>query len=364
MGDNIKIIVCKSKKDIKDFLDFPKILYTNEYNPQDYKVEKQLLEGKHVLSNNFKITPIIAYQTNCDKHEVVARCIITEYENDNKAYIGLFESIDNSYVYLKFLKEIEDRCKKLGKSEMVGPVDASFWIRYRFKVESDREFTDTYTGEPYNKQIYTRMWKEAGFTEEDIYYSNIYRKVNESDFSEKGRLRLRQMVDKGYKIEKSSFRNFNKDIVVIYRLITELYSKFPIYKHITLEQFKKLFGGLRFILNYSMVYLVSKDNKKVAFFICVPNYRELNKEHSTIKKIFKLLKLRNKPKEYIMLYMGVEPKHLGLGYALAEVTKQELAKNGCTSVGALIHEGKATGIYYNKLIVGKTKYITLNKKIA
>ena len=363
MGDNIHITECTTKQHIRDFLKFPKELYETGYCPQDYKTEKQLLEGKHVLSGNFKITPMIAYKVGCDEYKVLARCIITEYKNDNKAYIGLFESIDNSYVCTKFLIEVERKCKDLGKIQMVGPIDASFWIKYRFKHVSDKNFNYTYTGEPYNKPYYVRMWKEAGFEIDNTYSSNFYREVKESDSSEKCKLRIRQMKEKGYIIKNSSFREFDKDIHEIYRMITTLYSNFPMYKDLTFEQFKKLFGYLKWVLNYSMVKMVYKDGKAVAFFICVPNYTEIYKENNLIFIIVNLLRLRRKPKEYVMLYMGVEGKHLGLGGALAEETKQELFKNKCTSIGALIQEGKATNIYYKNLIVGKTTYVTLKKNI-
>lgn len=364
MGDNIEIIECKTHKERKDFLDFPKKIYNNEYCPQDYKTEKQLLDGNHPLSSDFKIIPMLAYQVAYDTNEVLARCIITLYENDDNAYIGLYESIDNTYVYTKFLHTVENKCRELGKKTMVGPVDASFWIKYRFKIDSDRPFKSTYTGEPYNKQSYLRMWKEVGFEIDNIYNSNLYREVTEKDSSEKCKLRVRQMEAKGYKIENSSFREFDKDIRDIHRLITKLYSKFPIYKDISFEQFKKMFGYLKYVLNYNMIWVVKKDNEIVAFFICVPNYSELDKEKSTFKRIIKMLKIRKHPKEYVMLYMGVDNKHLGLGSALAEKTKEELNKCKATSIGALIQEGKTTNIYYKNLIVGKTTYVTLRKSIS
>lgn len=363
MGDNISVIKCTTRQDINDFLNFPKTLYENEYNPQDYKAEKQLLTGKHPLSKDFEIIPLLLYKVTCDENRVLARCIITTYKDDDIAYIGLFESVDIPYVYLTILDEAKKISSDLGKTQMVGPVDASFWIRYRFKYTSDRRFRDTYTGEPYNKERYTQMWLDAGFEIDNVYSSNFYREVNESDSSEKCKLRIRQMTEKGYIIKSSSIKEFDKDIVEIHRMITELYSKFPVYKNITLKQFKSLFGYLKYVLNYSMVKMVYKDGKAVAFFICVPNYTDVYIEKNLFGVISKLLKIRKNPKEYVMLYMGVEPKHLGLGGALAEVTKQELVKNGCTSIGALIQEGKPTNIYYKDLIVGKTTYVTLKQDI-
>ena len=363
MGDNIKIIECKTYKERKDFLDFPKKIYENEYCPQDYKTEKQLLEGTHPLSTDFKVMPILAYQTNCDKDYVLARCIITIYENDNKAYIGLFDAIDNTYIYLKFLKEVENKCRELGKNKMIGPVDASFWINYRFKYKSDIPFKQTYTGEPYNKENYVRMWLEAGFNISDTYLSNMYRQVFKEDSCEKHKLRLRQMKDKGYVLRNSSLKTFDNDIVDIHRLIIQLYNKFPAYKNISLIQFKKMFGYLKYVLNYSMVWLVEKDNCVVAFFICVPNYSEINKIDNKILKLIKMLKIRRKPEEYVMLYVGADNRSLGVGSALAEVAKTELYNYGCTSIGALTQKTTATNTYYKNLIINSTEYVLLEKEI-
>lgn len=359
--NEIKVLECTTKKEVKDFLNFPKTIYKNEYNPQDYKAEKQLIEGKHPLSKNFKFRAFIAYTMS---GEVVSRCSVTTYKNDSSAYIGFFETVDDLGICKEFLEYIERVCKALGKNQMIGPVDASFWIRYRFKYTSDKQFNYSYTGEPYNKEKYTQMWLDSGFEIYNTYSSNFYRKVNENDSSEKCKLRIRQMTEKGYIIQNSSYKRFDKDIEEIYRMITELYSKFPVYKDISIEQFKELFGYLKYILNYSMVKLVYKNDKAVAFFICVPNYIKVFKENFLIIKLLKLLKLRCRPEEYVMLYMGVEGKHLGLGGALAEVTKQELTKNGCTSIGALIQEGKPTNIYYKDLIEGKTTYVILKKDIT
>ena len=53
----------------------------------------------------------------------------------------------------------------------------------------------------------------------------------------------------------------------------------------------------------------------VGFFISIPNYN--NKVYNlTLPNILKILTIKHKPKEYIMLYMGVEPEYKGLGSSL------------------------------------------------
>lgn len=347
---------------VNDFLAFPSTLYERGKCPQDMKTEKQLLKGTHILSKDIRVVPFVVYVEE-EKRNVAARALVTYYQNDDNAYVGFFESIDDVAVCKKLFEEIASYAQKEDKKTMVGPVDASFWIRYRFKLGSDRDFYDTYSCEPYNKEYYVRLWQDCGFAVSHTYESNMYRQVREDDLSPKLVKRYERMCQKGYNLRTSSFKNFDKDLTQIHRLITKTYKHFPMYKDISLEQFRVMFGYLKYILNYSMVKLLYKDKEVVGFMICVPDYGFNSLGKLTIRKLIRILKIRNNPKEYVILYMGVDEKHLGTGSALAEDIKNELCKNGCTSIGALILEGKVTGLYYSDLFTGKSRYVLLEKEI-
>lgn len=358
-----KIVVSFGNNTIHDFLKLPSMIYDKDDNPQSISTEKKILDNKHILSKEISVIPFVVYRNRNGYKRPIGRCLLTYYKNDEKAYIGFFESMLDTKAVNLMLTKVEEMAKKDKKKELIGPVNASFWLGYRFKTLSDRDFNKTFTGEPYNKDYYTKLWKDYGFEIIDKYKSNLYRQVKIEDSSEKCKLRLRQMLDKGYIIKNSSFNSFNKDIEDIYKLLIKLYSNFPLFKNISLVQFKKLFGYLRYILNYSMVKIVYKDNEPVAFVICLPNLENNILGKVTIKKIINIIKLRNKPKEYVIMYMGVDSKHLGLGSALSEDIKTELYNNKCTSIGALILENKVTNSYYNKLIYGSTEYVILSKNI-
>lgn len=360
-----KIIVefGNEKKLNKDFLALPKALYEKGKCPQDIKTERQILGGSHVLSDAFKVTPFVAYVIEDGKKKIAARALVTYYENDNVAYVGFFESEDDEQISGKLFEAIFDFVKKDGKHSIVGPVDASFWLRYRFKQSSDRGFADTYSCEPYNKEYYVKLWEKCGFEISHTYISNFYRKVKSDDISPKLKNRYERMCEKGYILRTSSFKTFDKDLVAIHSLITKTYRHFPMYTDISLQQFKALFGYLKYVLNYSMVKLLFKDEIAVGFIICVPNFGFESMGQLTLKKLFHILHIKRKPKEYVILYMGVDEKHLGTGSALAEDIKNELCKNGSTSIGALILEGKVTGLYYSDLFTGKSKYVLLEREL-
>lgn len=350
-----------TKSIVNDFLTFPSTLYERGKCPQDMKTEKQILKGTHVLSENIQVMPFVVYVEE-EKRDVAARALVTYYQNDENAYVGFFESINDVDVCKKLFDVIAAYIQKDGKRTLVGPVDASFWIRYRFKYTSDIDFENTYSCEPYNKEYYVRLWQACGFQISHTYVSNMYRKVKKDDILPKLRQRYERMCQKGYVLRTSSFKRFDKDLVQIHRLITETYRQFPMYTDITLEQFQALFGYLKYVLNYSMVKLLYKGEEAVGFMICVPNFGFESVGKLTVGKLLRILTIRRNPKEYVILYMGVDKKHLGTGSALAEDIKNELCKNGCTSIGALVLEGKVSGLYYSDLFTGKSQYVLLKKE--
>lgn len=347
----------------KDFLKLPKTLYDRGKCPQDIKTERQILEGTHILSNIFKVTPFVAYLIENGEKKVATRALVTYYDNNETAYVGFFESVDEAEICKKLFETIFDFVKKDGKKTVVGPVDASFWVRYRFKLSSDRGFNEPYSCEPYNKEYYVRLWEQCGFQISHTYGSNFYRQVRTDDISPKLSRRYERMCQKGYVLRTSSFRKFDEDLVQIHRLITKTYKNFPMYTDISLKQFQSMFGYLKYVLNYSMVKLLYKGKEAVGFMICVPNYGFDSMGKLTLGKILRILRMRKRPQEYVILYMGADEKHLGTGSALAEDIKNELCKNGCTSIGALILEGKVTGLYYSDLFTGKSKYVLLKRNL-
>ena len=339
------------------FLSLPKKLYSEGYLTQDWKTEMQILNHCHTLSNDFTIYPYIVL---IDNDNVVARAILTVYSDDKSGYVGFFESVQSQEIVNCLLDKIKEKAIELGLEKLVGPLDCSFWIKYRFKID---HFDSCYTNEPYNKEYYKELWENWGFEVCDKYYSNQLRVPTEEDTQEKCVLRLNSMVEKGYLFRTTTKKSFDKDLVEIYHLMKDVYSHFSGFKMITEKQFVDMFSGLRMILNFDMVYLAYKDDKLVGFFIAIPNF-EGGLFDISMFDFIRILNTKNNPKEYIMLYMGANSKHPGLGGAFAELAKQYLQKHKCSSIGALIHEGNTSGVFYKNLIVDRYNYVLMNYNLA
>ena len=335
-------------KDLKElFLSLPQKLYDKKFLTQNIKVERQILNKTHPLSKDFDIYPFIVLTKSGN---VISRCILTVYPNDENGYVGFFESVYSSDAVGCMIEMVKKKAKDLGIVKLIVHFYFSFLIKYIFKLDN---FHNIYTGEPYNKEYYQELWEKEGFVVSDEYYSNQLRIPVSEDDSGKCKKRLEYVIDKGYDIRNVSKKTFDKDLKEIFRLLSKLYSGFPVFKMISEEQFITLYGYFKHILDYRTVFLAFKDEKLVGFLICLPNFKNNN-------SLWNVLKTRRKAKEYIVLYLGVDNGHLGLGGAFAELSRKFFEVHKNTSVLALIHRGNMSGAYYKNLIVDKYNYVLMS----
>ncbi|MBQ5579976.1 MAG: hypothetical protein IIT43_01800, partial [Clostridia bacterium] len=296
---------------LKGFLALPKTLYPRERRTQDTKAERAILNGTHPLSGEFTVRAYLAVDDGASPQ---GRCVLTYYPDDPAAYVGFFECVEDLDVCRALLSAAEAQARADGKEKLVGPLNASFWIGYRFKVEN---FDEHFTGEPDNLPYYADFWEACGFTVSERYYSNYLRSPTPEDPSEKWEKRLQRALDKGYEIRSLERGKFDEALRDIYRMLVRLYAKFPAFKLISEEQFTALFGSLKYVVDYECVLLGYKDGELAGFFVCVPNYGTLVDGDLSLRDLPAILRIRRNCKEYVILYIGVDRKHLGLGGAFA-----------------------------------------------
>ncbi len=353
-----KIIVFQNEEQyITAFLNLPKRLYNKKDRIQNEQEERAILTGTHLLSHYFSAIGLLVLNEKC---QAVSRAVLTIYPNQETAYLGFFESEDNTAAVEVLFHKAEELAAKEGCKSITGPIDASFWLRYRFKVN---QFEHSYTGEPYNKNYYCRLWEEKGYEIVEQYYSNHFMRVEPEYHEHKFEERLYQKQKEGYIIESPSKENFDETLSEVYNLLIELYQSFPAYSYITKEEFCSLYRYLKWIIRYNMVKMAYYNGKAVGFFISIPNYGNLVYGKRSLWDYIKLLHIRKHPKEYVMLYMGIDASHKGLGKAITEAIKKELQQEGTTSVGALIRRGNINKDYFSKLVDYEYEYVLLRKEL-
>lgn len=347
----------KEEDHINEFINLAKDLYSKETNMEDPDTIKAFLTNTHPLSKYFKLNKFLVYK----KGEVVARFGITEYRNDKKnCYIGFFECINDKDVANFVFTEANKFAKEKKYKNIIGPVDASFWNKYRLKINLFENLP--YTGEPYNKDYYYKMFLDNKYKVVEHYVSNIFESVDESYNNKKFIAHYKEFTDLGYEIIKPKRNDFDKCIEEIYYLIMDLYSDFPIFQKIKKEDFIKVFSSYKKIINMNMIRMAYFKGKAVGFCISVPNYN--NKVyHLNIKNIISILWRRNHPKEYIMPYLGASHEHKGLGKAIAFSIAEELKKNNLPSINALIRDGNVNIKYGEDKIINQYEYVLLERSV-
>lgn len=336
-----KCLTGTSKETQKAFLSLPGTLYKKDC-PQNKKTEKAILNGTHPLSPDFDIYPFVITDEN---RRPICRCILTIYKNTEEGYVGFFESKNDLTAVKEMMTHVRQKAKVLGKTKLLGPIDCSIYINYRFKMNM---FNRTYTGEPYNKEYYPTLWTECGFVVKDKYVSNQMRKVNEEDFDERLDRIYNRYLDRGYTFRgpHGAFQDALKDV---YSLLVERYSAFVGAQGVSQEQFMTLFSSLDKIADYDMIKLAYKDDELKGFCIALPNYGSNTRGSLSIRKLFSIMNIKKSPTEYVILYAGADKSAPGLGGALMHSIRNELYKNQCTSIAALIHEGNMPQQVYTML---------------
>ncbi len=351
------VSVNKDQKRIKEFLALSKRLYDAGTYMESESSVRELLLGIHVLSKYFSFDPFLVY----DGEKVVGRFAITIYPGEDVAYLGFFECVNRKEVAAFLFAEAEKVCRSKGSQRMEGPVDASFWMTYRLKINNFDK--PPYTGEPYNKEYYYQFFLDNGFAVKEHYTSQGYRAIDESYVNEKFETRYQAFLEQGYEIVSPTPETYDKAVGEVYEMISELYSDFPVYERVEKEDFLKIFQSYKAIMNMSMTKMAYYHGKAVGFYVSLPDYGNLVFRLNPWN-LMKILRLKKKPKRYVMLYMGVDQAHRGLGKAIVYAIMKELEQNHLPSIGALAKDGKLTQNYAAEDITDRYEYVLLEKTLA
>ena len=346
----------REEKYIRDFLNLAKKLYKPEFYCENVNEVREILLEEHVLSKYFSIRKLLVYY----EASVVARCILTEYEGDSNLYIGYFEAVKNKKASQKLFSYCEALAKENSYKKLVGPVDASFWIKYRLKMNLFE--IKPYVGEPYNREYYPDLFYNGGFELSESYnsvrYINIPRKYHDKMLD---RI-YSSFIRKGFVIKSVKAADYDKCIEEIFYLMSELYSGFPLFKKIDKADFLTCFNKYRYILDFRFVKMAYYKGKAVGFFVAIPNYSNYL-YHITPANLIRAAGVRFSHSDYVLMYMGSLVEYRGLGFALAASMLSELERTGAKSIGALSHNGRSGKSFARGLQTDQYEYGLFSKTI-
>ena len=358
---NYQIKAVKEQGEKAQFLNLPAMLYQKSCLMQDRKMEEAVLSGKHILvQGNFRFLPFLCVSLKEGKESVAGRIALTLYEDEDYGFAGFYESIEEEKVALLLLGACEREAKKAGKKGLKGPIDLSFFGRYRFALEEKAP----YTGEPANKAYYPYLFEKAGFQICNRYVSHFYDALEPSYENAKAKKRLEYFQEKGYRFLHPTKENFERYLSEIYPLLMERYKDFQGFRNISRENFVSLYSSLQYIVDEEMVFLAYDKEELKGFFLCLPDYGNLLEKPLNLIRLLQILFRKRKPSCYILLYLAVKNGAEGLGLAFSQLATEVLKRKKAKSIAALIQKGKASEGYFQDKCVGSREYVLLAKEFS
>ncbi|MDD2955634.1 MAG: AMP-binding protein [Oscillospiraceae bacterium] len=344
---------------IRQFISLPQRLYSQAEIVQSPKEEEQLLRGTHYLNHYVKLTPFLVLE----KGRALARCLVTEYPEDQVCYFGYFECVKDEKVFACLMDAVERFAMDSQYPAIEGPLDVSLWIRYRFKANLFDQ--PPYLGEPYNKDYYLPFFAGRGYAVKERYVSNRYRALPKEGFALPAyRERWEKFAAMGYEIRSPRPEEWDRCVGEIYDMIAVLYRGFLTYHAITREEFAAAYSSYRGLVDYDIIKLAYYHGEAVGFFMGAPDYGNLASRRKTPGTVLRFLRTKKKPERYVLLYMGVMPEHRGAGMALTHCIMEELAQKGTPSIGSLIRSGNPNYDYAAEYMDGRYEYEYLERRFT
>ena len=318
----IKIYEVVSKKDIKEFINFPKRLYKG--NP--YYVPVLDMDEKKIFK------PDYAYNSTCDvvfylaekDGETVGRIsgIIQKAANEKwgqkRVRFTRFDSIDDQKVADALFDKVVAWAKSKGMTEIVGPLGYSDLEREGLLIEGFDQLS-TYE-EQYNYEYYKKLIENYGFTKEVDWWE--HKLLSPTDDIEKVE-RISNMMLKKYDLtftQPKSIKEFLKVYVKeFFEIIDTTYSRIYGTVPFTDEMREMMISNFKILARAKDIGIVLNSEKKiVCFSIMFPSIAAAankSKGKLTLPFIFKILRLKRKSKVMDLGLIGVLPEYESRGVA-------------------------------------------------
>lgn len=322
----IEIKEVKTRKQAKQFLDFPNKLYKGNpyYVPPIYSNEKKLFGNNHDYCDQAESVFYLAYRDG----KVVGRISGILQKASNKKWnqkrvrFTRFDCLDDQEAATALFSAVEKWAKEKGMEELVGPLNYSDMEREGLLVDGF-DYLNTFE-EQYNYPYYEKLVTGYGF-EKEVEWVEYRLTAPDPEYMEK----MKRISDKA--MERGGFHfgeaKNTKDFLKKYandffNIIDETYSHIYGTVPFTEKMKKSIMSDFSLIINLRYVAVIlDKNEKPVCFGLCFPGFgKALQKSGGklTLPTIFKILHAVKKPDSIDLALIGILPeyRHSGISHAM------------------------------------------------
>ncbi|MGV8073461.1 MAG: hypothetical protein AB2L11_02705 [Syntrophobacteraceae bacterium] len=296
-----------NSSDMKDFLNFPLLVYGN-----NAKTKNCIAKTKRLVSAGTDSAFLLAKRDGEIVGRMAVGCNEDILDQDGTPYgqIGLFEVIEDYEVFSAMVDFGRELCKA-GNRYVLFPFFISTWYPYRF-VSSGFDAFDFFL-EPDNKEYYAQFADLYGAHETFLYKSSM---DDVDDFIEKNKKSYDKAIESGF-----TFRGFNKsdirnELRIAYDLSIRCFNENIFYGDISFQRFLDLYlPSVKLLDKDCFLFALDEAKKPVGFLFCSPDYTYLfnNTYMYSLPGKIRFLLERNRAKGLIAKSGAVLSEYRGKG---------------------------------------------------
>lgn len=334
----ITVKAVKTKKEQKEFLDFPLKLYKNNpyYVPPLYSDEKKIFRSDYVYLDQSEAVYFNAYD---DMGKIVGRIsgilqrASNEKNNEKRVRFTRFDAVDDQRVADALFDAVEKWAKSKGMDTVCGPLGFSDLEREGLLIEGFN-YLATFE-EQYNYDYYQRLIENCGYAKEVDWVGFQLRAPKEQN----DRLeRLSGLMMKKYNLHIGPAKN-TKDFIkryadgffeIIDSTYVDIYGTVPF----TDGMKKMMIDNFKLIIDVENVMVILDENDRIVCFgILFPSIAKAVQKSGgrlTVPTLFRLLKAIKHPKVFDLGLIGVLPEYARKGISsllIAKVIKSMREQN-------------------------------------
>lgn len=320
----ITISEVKTKKQQKEFVNFPLELYKNNpyFVPPLYGDELKIFKKNYVYSDTCDSIFFLAYENEnvVGRIQGIIQKSSNEKRNEKRVRFTRFDAINNQEVATKLFSEIEKWALENNMDTICGPLGYSDLEREGLLIEGFNElstFEEQYNY-PYYQSLIENLGykKEVDWLEQKIYAPDVYDEKLE---------RVSGLMLKKYNLKFAEFKTTKELLKKYSRQIFKLLD----------ETYENLYGTVPFsenmiqstIKTFNLVIkpgnvglIVNENDEPVCFALCFPSLAKAVQKSGgklTPLTLIKVLRAIKHPKIIDFCLFGVKPEYMNKGVSSA-----------------------------------------------
>jgi len=313
----------KTKKQQKEFIDFPLKLYKGNpyYTPPLYMDEKKIFRKDFVYNDMCESVHFNAYKDGkmAGRISGILQRAANEKTGKKQVRFSHFDVIEDEEVAHELLKTVEDWAKQIGMNEVIGPLGYSDLEREGLLIEGF-DFPATFE-ESYNYPYYQRFIENYGY-QKDVDWTGSRLRIPKDYDGEVDKLAA--FVMKRYNLHLGTARNTNDFIKKyadgIFELLDKSYELLYGTVPFTEGMKKMMIDNFKLVIDVKYAAVILDENDKmICFGLAFPAIADAVRPSGgrlTPLTLIRLLKALKKPNVIDLCLIGVEPEWLNRGVSV------------------------------------------------